>query len=372
MSQAPPTAPPTPRLLSLDALRGFDMFWILGMEQFAAELARAHPAPWTNFIAAQLDHAPWAGFHFLDLVFPLFIFISGVSLVFSLDRSMETRGRAATARKLALRALILYALGVFYYGVLQGLDHVRWVGVLQRIAICGLTAGMMYTFCSRASRIATTAAILVGYWALLTFVPPPGAHPGDFAEGPDHNLANWLDARFLPGLRWDKTHDPEGFLSTFPAIATCLIGTLAGEFLKKHPAPPPRKALTLMIAGILLAAAGWAWHPYFPVIKKLWTSSYVLVAGGYSLALLGVFFATIDVHGWKRWCVPFVWIGVNPITLYLLDRFAHPHFIVEKLLAKPCAAIFGSYGPTVAVAAVVGLTLLVAWFLYRKRITFRV
>lgn len=365
-----------PRLVALDALRGFDMFWILGMEQVAEALARANPSPWATFIAAQLDHAAWDGFHFLDLIFPLFVFISGVSLVFSLEKSIERRGRAATVRKLVVRAAALYLLGLLYYGgIANGLDKVRWVGVLQRIAVCGLVSGLIFCFASERWRTAAAgiaaAALLLGYWALLSFVPVPGGVAGDFAEGPPHNLTNWIDSRYLPGKRWDGTYDPEGLLCTIPAIATCLLGVLAGQYLKRPGPLPGRKAATLLAMGVGLAAVGWLWHAQFPVIKKLWTSSYVLVAAGYSLLLLGAFYWLIDVRGWKRWSAPFVWIGMNAIALYMAERFLRFGTLAAALTGGPVAVSLGAYGAVLTSAVAVALGLGLAWFLYSRKIFLR-
>lgn len=359
------------RLVSLDVLRGFDMFWILGMEEVAMALGNATDAPWARFLAHQLEHASWEGFRFLDLIFPLFVFISGVSLVYSAGKSLALRGKAATARKLAVRALVLYLLGLFCYGGLsKGVDEIRWLGVLQRIAICGLAGGLAYLYLGRKARVWLTAGLLIGYWLLMSFTPVPGFGAGDFTEG--RNLANWIDAKFLPGFKWDGDHDPEGLLSTLPAIATALLGVFTGEYLRQGGGSVWRKARTLAAAGVVLTALGWAWSLHFPVIKKLWTSSYVLVAAGYSLLLLSLALAATD--GWKarRGLAPFVWIGMNPIALYLSHHVVNYGKISESLLGGPVAGAFGQWGGVVVALGVVGLSLLLAWFLYSRKIFLRV
>lgn len=361
------------RLASLDALRGFDMFWILGMEELAEALGHASQAPWAQFISSQLSHVPWEGFHFLDLIFPLFIFIAGVSMVFSLSKSLEERGLAATMRKLLVRAAILYVLGLVYYGgISNGVDGIRWVGVLQRIAICLLAAGLLFCLTTTKVRLAVMAGILVGYWALLCYVPIPGGSGGELLEGPDHNLANWVDYHYLPGFRWDTTHDPEGLLSTLPAIASCLLGVLVGEFIRRGDVSSFKKVGGLFAMGAALALAGWAWHLEFPVIKKLWTSSYVLVAGGYSCLLLGLFYWVIDVAGWKRWAAPWIWIGMNPITLYVAFQFVNYREIAEAMAGGPTAAAMGEYGDVWLSAWVAAINVFIAWFLYSRKIFIRV
>ncbi len=368
------TAPATPpRLVSLDALRGFDMFWILGMETVAFELGKLYPA--AAGLCAQLEHVPWAGFHFLDLVFPMFVFISGASQAFSVHASLQRVGPVATARKIILRAAVLYLLGLLYYqGIANGVGSVRWVGVLQRIAICNLAAGLLLCFASGRTRLVITAAILLGYYLLLRFVPPPGGQMGDFAEGPEHNLANWVDFQFLPGRRWDKTHDPEGLLSTFPAIASALLGVMAGEYLRSGVGAGRQasKAGVLVGAGIALAALGWLWGLDFPIIKKLWTSSFVLVAGGYSLVLLGAFYWVIDVAGVSGWAAPFIWIGMNPITLYLMERLMRIEDLIKAAVGGPISAAFGPAEVLWLAVMYTAFNIGVAWWLHRRRIYLKV
>ncbi len=366
-----PSDAATSRLVSLDVLRGFDMFWILGMEAVGAALVTATQAPWAHWVGRQLDHATWAGFHFLDLIFPLFIFISGVSLVYSTDKNVAVGGRRGAVVRLVKRALLLYVLGLLCYGGFsKGWDGVRWLGVLQRLAICGMAAGFAYLFLRERGRLFLTAGLLLGYWALLAWVPVPGLGAGHFAEG--RNLANWFDAQYLPGFKWDGTHDPEGILSTLPAIATCLLGVLAGGWLKHHSGSVWRKAAQLAGVGLMLAALGWAWHPSFPVIKKLWTSSFVLVAGGYSFVLLATFLVVVD--GWKlrRGIAPFLWIGMNPITLFLSHHFINYSKISRLFLGGPIAGSLGAWGGVLLACGNVLLGIWLAWFLYSRKIFLRV
>lgn len=373
-------APITQRLVALDALRGFDMLIILGVEELAAALAKAHEAPWTRFLGRQLEHAEWEGFRFLDLVFPLFVFVSGVSLVYSAEKSIETRGRASTIGKFLIRGVILYALGLLYYhGVANGWGEVRWVGVIQRIAVCGTVAGVLYCLAPARWRKGLLLGVLIGclagYWAVMTFLGgSEGVHSGGdrFAEGPQHNFANWVDQMYLPGKKWDGTHDPEGLLSTIPAIGTCLIGVLCGMYLKRNQASLTAKSFMLVLVGAALAGLGWAWSLQFPVIKKLWTSSYVLVAGGYSMALLGAFVYVIEVWGWRWWARPLVWVGMNAIVLYMARHFVDMEGLSKAILGGPVADAVKPYGEVVIAAGVIALNLLLAWFLYTRKIFLRV
>src|SRR5581483_1454453 len=271
---------PMQRVMSIDALRGMDMFFIVGMEEVFEALSRMFPmSPSLN---DRLQHAPWAGFHFYDLIFPLFAFIIGTSLVFSLSKAVATEGgKNATTRKILKRSLILFILGVLYYeGIGGGIQHVRLLGVLQRLALCYCGAGLAFVWLSPRKLVALTISLLAGYWALLVFVPVPGFGAGDFAEG--HNLTNWLDKMFLPLRKWDGDHDPEGLLSTLPAIASSLWGVLAGLLLKNPSVEPARKVRLLVACGCAGVVAGLLWHLQFPIIKKIWTSSFVLFTAGVS------------------------------------------------------------------------------------------
>jgi predicted acyltransferase len=192
--------------------------------------------------------------------------------------------------------------------------------VLQRIAICYLFASLLFLNVGRRGLIVALVTLLGGYWALMTFVPVPGIGPGSFSR--DANLADWIDARYLPGRLWDKTRDPEGLLSTLPAIGTCLLGVLAGLLLKDRRLTPTQKSIWLISSGVVMILAGYLWGLQFPVIKLIWTSSFVLVTGGYSAILLGVMHQTIDVWRWKAWATIFVWIGANAIALYFINGVA--------------------------------------------------
>ncbi|MFC5456515.1 acyltransferase family protein [Prosthecobacter fluviatilis] len=330
------TPPPTPaRLLSLDALRGFDMCWILGLSTVATQvLNRAFPQHQAVAeLATQFTHVKWDGFRFYDLIFPLFLFLAGVSLSIALPRRLARDGRGAAIRHLLARAAILVVLGVIFSGgVKNGWDQIRWLGVLQRIGIASAAAGLLSLFLKTRGLTLAAATLLIGYFLLLRFIPVPDIGAGNFAEG--MNLTNHLDSIWLPGRKYDGDHDPEGILSTLPAIATALLGLLTGKWLTSDTAPY-RKAVGLIAAGALLLALGWSWHPFFPVIKKIWSSSFVLVAAGWSAILLGTFYFIVDVLGFSRGLAPFLWVGSNPIALYLASGFGFFRTISERLVTTP-------------------------------------
>jgi predicted acyltransferase len=343
--------------VSLDALRGLDMAFIIGLGGVFAAIATALGMP---ELAKQFDHVKWEGFHFQDLIFPLFVFISGVSVTFSLSRSVERHGRGGAALRFARRCAILFLIGILMNGGFnKGIDGVRWMGVLQRIALATLAAGLMYLFMDTRDLIAAAGALLAGYWALLTFT-----NGGNFTEGA--NVVNQFDARWLAGRKYDGAHDPEGILSTFPAIATALLGVLAGLWIGGV-ASPWKKVWVLAAAGGALLALGWAWSWQMPVIKKLWTSSFVLVAAGWSALLLALFYWLAEVFAWRAWAAPWVWIGSNSITMYIVANVARPFALAERFT--------GSLPDTwkwVTHAVAFALLLLLARFLYKRQIFIRV
>ena len=361
---------PAPRLTSLDALRGFDMFWIVGGEEIVHALAKVSDTGVVRLVDEQMDHKAWQGFAFYDLIFPLFVFIVGVSLVFSLSKTIARDGRGAVVRRLFRRALFLYVLGVISYGGFSTtFEHVRLLGVLQRIALSYLFAGLAFCFLKTRGQVVLCVVLLGGYWALMTWVPVPGVGAGNFEEG--KNLANYLDRQYLPLRKWDGDHDPEGLLSTLPAIATCLLGVFVGTLLKGS-LSDRGKVLWLTGAGLAMAALGWLWDIEFPVIKKIWTSSYVLVAGGYSCLLLAVFYQVIDVWKYQTWARPFIWIGMNAITIYMVFHLIPFDKLAERLVGGELNShFFGRFGPLAIAIVVVAMTLVLCRFLYRRKIFLR-
>lgn len=372
-SNRPASAPR--RLLSVDALRGFDMFWILGADGLVRGLNAIGETRPTQFLAQQLTHKDWDGFAFYDLIFPLFVFIVGISLVFSLSRTLAEDGRSAALQRVLRRSLLLFAIGILYSGGFSNeWPNIRLLGVLQRIALSYLFASLAFCFLRTRGLIVLCGSLLLGYWALMTFVPVPGVGTGVFAKGA--NLSNYLDGQWLPGKRYDGAWDPEGLLSTLPAIGTCLLGVFAGLWLKREDVTPKRKAGVLFAAGVASVALGFLWGLQFPVIKKIWTSSFVLVAGGYGALLLAAFYQVIEVWKWERWAQPFVWIGLNPITAYLANniigfrrlatRFAGGDVknLVDRILAP-------GFGELLISVVGLGLAFWLCWFLHRRKIYLR-
>jgi len=372
-------APPSQRLVSVDALRGFDMLWILGGDMFMTALGKWSHKPLALGLAYQLEHSAWAGFRFYDLIFPMFVFIVGVSMVFSLTKLIQTEGKAAAHKRIIRRSIILFALGILYSGGFsQEWPHIRLLGVLNRIALCYLFTALIFCHFKPRAMIAICAGLLLGYWALMSFVPftVDGTQMRGVFE-PGLNLANHIDFKYLPGRLYDGTWDPEGLLSTLPAIGTCLLGVFAGLLLQNRTLPEQKKVLYIFDAGVTAVIAGWLWDRQFPVIKKIWTSSYVLVAGGYSAMLLAAFHQIVEVWGWRKWTAIFVWIGANPITLYMLDNIVGFDRFAKRFVGGDIRRVLeSSFGPGTGdlAIAIVGIliAIVLAWFLYRRKIFLRV
>jgi len=362
-----PTKPA--RLASLDALRGFDMFWIVGGEGIVEALDQISDTGIIRFLSEQLQHMPWAGFAFYDLIFPLFVFIVGVSLVFSL-RKIKEEGTWTVLKRVVPRAVFLYLLGVFTYGGFSTpFAGIRLLGVLQRIAICYLFAALAYCFLKTWGQVVLCAGLLIGYWAILTMVPVPGIGAGNFEEG--KNLTNYVDKQYLPWRKWDGDHDPEGLLSTLPAIATCLFGVFAGTLLRKNSLSDQNKVLWLALGGIVLVGLGWLWNEQFPVIKKIWTSSYVLVAAGYSCLLLAAFYQIVDIWKFEIWAQPFIWIGMNPLTIYMAHNIIDFKKLAQHFVGGELNTYFGIFGNLAVALVVMGLTFGLAYYLYRHKLFIR-
>jgi predicted acyltransferase len=367
----PKTQAPTDRLVSVDALRGFDMFWIIGAAGLVKGLQTISGSEAINFVSDQLHHQPWEGLHFEDLIFPLFIFIVGVSMVFALTRAIQESGRREALKRVYRRSLKIYLLGILYYGGLaNSFGGIHLLGVLQRIALCYLFAALLFCYFKPREMLVVCVGLLIGYWALMTFVSVPGVGSGNFAEG--KNLANYLDKQYLPLSKWNGDHDPQGLLSTLPAIGTCLLGVFAGLLLKNKNVPDQKKVIYLASAGITGVALGWLWGLQFPVIKKIWTSSFVLVTGGYSALLMALFYLVVDIWKYQKWAQPFVWIGMNSITVYMAVNLVDLAAITRRFVGSDPSTYCGIYGDLFV--AVVNLILVfgLSRFLYRRRIFLRI
>jgi len=375
--------PTSERLLCLDVFRGLAVAGMILVDNPGSDDLAYWP----------IKHADWNGWTPADFIFPSFLFLVGVSMVFSFAARLQ-RGES---RKRILshafkRSLILIAIGLFVNASpIIGLDLHTWrfEGVTQRIALCYFAAAILVLWSGRRGTLITICACLIGYWALLRFLPVPGlGRPGNgipFMD-PDRNLVAWLDRKLFMGHLYNGTRDPEGILSTIPAIATTLIGVLTGYWLRSKRSSAT-KAAGMVCAGILGLIAGEVWNLWFPINKNLWTSSFVLFSGGFALVFLALLYWILEIRRWRGvWTMPILVFGMNAIAGFVADSFVYGpgySFTVKGgngpvMWHDAAQAKLVSMGASAANASLIySLTAvffcwILLWFLWRKRIFLKV
>ncbi|MCB0572600.1 MAG: DUF5009 domain-containing protein [Phaeodactylibacter sp.] len=370
-----PANQPPKRVYSLDALRGADMFWIMGGEHIVHALAKLTGWGLFAWMAHQMEHVEWNGFHFYDLIFPLFLFIAGVSMPYSFNKRLE-RGdsKQQLYRHAAQRMLLLVFFGMAYNGLLKfDWENMRYASVLARIGLGWFFAAIIFLNFNRRGQAIWFAGILVAYWLMMTFIPVPGYGAGNLTvEG---SLVAYIDRLLLPGRLYLGVHDPEGILSTLPAVSTALMGVLTGHFLReeRQGLTALRKGLTLGAAGLAFLLLGYLWGLFFPINKNLWTSSFVLFAGGWSLVFLSIFYLIIDVWEKKRWAFFFVVIGLNPITIYLAQSGLISFEQASDFLFGGLIGYFSEAAqPLLHAIGYTFISWLFLYFLYRQKIFLKV
>ncbi|TQV88921.1 transmembrane glucosamine N-acetyltransferase NagX [Aliikangiella coralliicola] len=366
------------RLLSLDALRGFDMIWILGAEGiFAALFTLTGWELWRVF-AEQFKHSQWHGITFYDLIFPLFIFLSGVTLGIA-GKSLlgvSTEQRLKVYKKALLRLLLLCFFGVLYnHGWGQGApvdaEKVRYASVLMRIGVAWFFAALIVWHCNLIAQISIAIGILLTYWFFQVFVAAPSGFSGELVAGESWN--SWFDQHFLPGITYQNmSPDPEGILSHIPAIVNALGGAFAGKIIVQSALHTKQKLLFLTGFSATCLLLGYLWSLLLPLNKTLWTSSFTLVSIGWSCVLLIIFYFLIDVLNWRRVGMFFAVIGANAILLYLLSSLFNWQYFINSLLGGLVSRFDNSVGPLLAIVALVLTQWLLAKWLYEKKIFMRV
>lgn len=380
------------RLQSLDALRGFDMFWIAGGGGIFAGLASLTgwaPLVWWE---KQLEHVAWHGFAFEDMIFPLFLFIAGISFPFSMAKRMENGvSQKSMYRQIFKRGLLLVLFGMIYNGLLNfafvkvgsasetGMlsfdwSKMRFASVLGRIGLSWMFAALIFMNTRKTRiRIIWCAGLLIFYWLLLALVPAFD-NPGADRFSMEGNFTSYFDRLFLPGKLYKGIHDPEGWLGIIPATATALLGMFTGWFVmwRKEGLSELRRTGYMAIAGVALVAVGLLWNTVFPINKNLWTSSFVCFVGGLSLLLFSLFYLIIDVWGYRKWSFFFTVIGMNSITIYMAQqmiRFSH----TSNFLFKGVIDWFPeSWAPFLGSCGYMAVCWAFLYFLYRQKIFLKV
>lgn len=366
------------RLISLDVFRGIT---IAGM------VLVNNPGSWAT-IYWPLGHAAWHGWTPTDFIFPFFVFIVGVAIPLAFARRVEQGGsKRDLYLKIIRRTLIIFALGIFLAGFPYfEFSTIRIPGVLQRLAVCYLVASIIFLNTKVRTQVIITVVLLVGYCLLMTRFNAPGFAVGDLSK--EGSLASYVDrVVFGPHIwRQGKVYDPEGLLSTIPAIATALFGVLTGQWLRTNK-PSYEKVAGLFAAGAVCIVIGWAWNPFFPINKALWTSSFVFFTGGMALEFLALCYWLIDIKKHQWWTKPFVVFGVNPIVLFVGSGIMAD---LLGLIKIPTAAgtsislhswifqnIFLSWLPTYRASLAFAISYILVWLglmwiLYRRKIFIKV
>lgn len=367
--------PATKRLYSLDALRGFDMFWIMGGEGIFIGLATLTGWPIFQWWAEQCEHVQWHGFHFFDMIFPLFLFIAGISFPFSLAKRIAKNDSSMSIYKHVIyRGLILVFLGIIYNnGVRFDFANLRYGSVLGRIGLAWMFGALIFMNTKLSMRIVWLVAILIGYWLLFLIFPAHDLGSTDIFSR-EGNLASYIDRILMPGRLYPDIHDPEGLFSTIPAIGTALLGMLTGQFMlsKYLNDKPLKKTFYLVLAAIALMIIGKVWNLAFPINKNLWTSSFVCFVGGLSLLLFAIFYLIIDVWQFKKWAFFFVVIGMNPITIYLAGRIINFRSATRFFFDGFSSILPEAWGPLIDGIGVTAIAWVFLYILYKKKIFLKV
>jgi len=361
------------RLLSIDALRGFDMLLISGGGTFLVLLENNTGLASIDWIANQLKHPAWNGFTFYDFIFPLFLFIAGVSMAFSLNKGIEMGlSKAELYRKAFWRMLILVILGILDKNqpvTFFEPSQIRVASVLGRIGVAGFFASVLYLNFSRQHRIFWVAGILLLYYAALFLIPVPGYGAGNLSmEG---NLVGWIDRNFLPGRLLQKIYDENGLITQLPALCLTVLGSLGGDVLRSE-RKESQKLQILLLAGIGGLGIGLFWGLHFPINKHLWSSSFIMLTSGMAFLILSLFYYVIDVLKYQKWAFFFQVIGMNSLTIYLAYHFIDFEHTSKILFSGLYAPIPEQFHDALKALGALVLIWSMIYFLYKKKIFIKI
>ncbi len=359
------------RLIFLDGMRGFTI---------AAMILVNFPGN-DEYVFSPLRHTVWNGLTPTDLIAPFFLFMVGISIVLSYGKALKKGdSKRELYKKILWRFVKIYALGIFLNLLPDfNFSELRYTGVLPRIALVFLPCAIIFLNTSFRQQVWIGALILIAYWVAMTIIPTPGV--GKVMLEPGVNLAAWIDSKFLPGRMWQGTWDPEGILSTFPAIVTGITGLLAGHLLASNRVPTD-KVIYLMIFGMISTAVGYVWGLVFPVNENLWTSSFVLVTSGIASMVLGATYYVVDIRRFTRWTRPGIIFGANAIAVYVLaDLLALVFYVlpiggatlnIHLTNALTSVGVLPKLSSCFFALFFVGINFIPAYFLYKKKIFIKV
>jgi len=363
------------RLLSIDTLRGLDMMFIMGLAPLIIAICQLFPGGEDCWLVSQMHHVDWNGLAWMDCIFPLFLFIAGLSFPFSYAKQVSS-GRTSWEihRKILVRCVVLIALGLVYNGFFRLEFPQRYASVLGRIGIAWMLAALLFIHLKTVPRIIVAVVLLIGYWLLVAFVQAPDVPAGTDPLSQEGCLNGYIDRILLPGRAYYGNFDPEGYLSTIPAVVTAMLGMFTGEFIRlpEEKVSGGRKTLWMLAAAAVLLAAGLLWNTVFPINKKLWSSSFVLVVGAISLAAYAVVYYLVEVKGWTGWTLPFRVVGLNSITIYLFQRIVPFQSVSDFFLGGVAGLLPEAWGAVLLAAGYFAVSWLFLYFLYRQKIFLKV
>lgn len=362
------------RLYSLDALRGFDMFFIMGLSGLIVSLCALWPNPVTDAVAQSMSHVDWDGLRHHDTIFPLFLFLAGVSFPFSLGK-MQQKGvsQAAIYGKIVRRAAILILLGLIYNGMLNfDFANLRCASVLARIGIAWAVAAVLFLNFGVRSRVSIAVVILIGYALLTKYVGAPDV-PNAEPLSREGNIVGYIDRLILPGRLYVNNHfDPEGLLSALPAVVTAMLGMFTGELIRKDGISGGRKSLYMVIGAVALALIAILADGFVPVNKMLWSSTFVCAVGAYSLAMMALFYYLIDVRGWQKWTFVLRVVGMNSITIYMAQRIINFSGINNFFFSGFAGLFPEPWAEVIINAGYIVVCWLFLYLLYRKQVFLKI
>jgi len=360
------------RLLSLDALRGFDMFFIMGLSGIIVAFCNLFPdSGIMTWLGGQMSHVKWDGLSHHDTIFPLFLFVAGISFPFSLDKQRAGgKPDREIYYKVIKRGILLVLLGFVYNGIFKlDFENMRYASVLGRIGLAWMLAALLFIKFRTKTNIAISISILIGYW-LLMWLAPGTATPFSFED----NLVGTVDRILLPGRLNNGIFDPEGLLSTLPAIVTAMLGMFTGQFvqLSEEKCPNKKKVTYMILGAVALLVIGWLWNFVFPINKMLWTSSFVCVVAGYSLLMFVLFYYIIDVKGYSRYSLFFRVVGLNSISIYLAQKIVDFDHISNFFLGGVINHLPENTGALISNIGYFTVCWLFLYFLYKQKIFLKV
>lgn len=371
------------RLESLDALRGLDLFFLVAFGPLIRSFIRAADIPWLNSCEWLFQHQAWTGFSPWDLIMPLFLFMSGITIPFAYSRYKKDPDKQPLIRRLVKRVLLLWLFGMIVQGNLRALDpsHIYfYTNTLQTIAVGYLVSALLYLYTSRRTQIIVSFALLLIYWAAMQFIKVGSYGGGDYT--PDGNLCEWIDRAVMGRFR-DSAEVKDGavvfaegyyytwILSSLNFVVTVMSGMFAGYIAKSHELAEKKKVQLFLGIGVALVVLGWLWNEILPVIKTIWTSSMVFVSSGYCFLLMGLFYYWIDYKGHRQHITWLKVYGMNSIVAYMLAETIRFNCIGESLLFG-FEQYLGSFYPLLIVFSEASIVFFILWVMYKQRIFLKV